>query len=85
MILDATIRTSSKQNRVIFIHKKNVAHTTFSYFHSANTHNKYTYTLTEHRKWPNCNQYTHEEVNFNENVVHIFERYILVSETVLEK
>lgn len=26
MILDATIRTSSKQNRVIFIHKKRSSH-----------------------------------------------------------
>lgn len=85
MILNATIRTSSNQNRVIFIHK-NVAHTTFSYFHSANTQtNTHTHTHSQNAGNGQTVTNTHTKVNFNENVVHIFERYILVSETVLEK
>lgn len=78
MILNATIQTSSKQNRVIFIHKKSSTHhfILISIVKKKQTHTGNGQTVIN----------THTKVNFRMKiVVHIFERYILVSETVLEK
>lgn len=63
MILDATIRTSSKQIRVIFIHnKKKVAHTTFLIsIVQMKEEEKLTYTYTNTGNGQTVTQYTYEE------------------------
>lgn len=60
MILDATIRTSSKQIRVIFIHKK-VAHTTFLISIVQMKEEEKTHTHTNTENGQTVTQYTYEE------------------------